>query len=127
MALIRKGDKIMKNSEVNKLLKKYEPVVKKTGKQMSKIAKSAEEDITKIYKIAHTYVEMQMKNLQKEKLYHEIGKNVAGKLLSGKLDMPELDKYKRRLSTINLQGSKMKKKMEQISKSEKTKAAPKKK
>lgn len=117
----------MKNSDVNKLLKKYKPVVKETGKQMSKIAKSAEEDITKIYKIAHTYVEMQMKNLQKEKLYHEIGKHVAGKLISGKLDIPELEKYKRRLSVINLQGSKMKKKLSQISKSKKTKPAPKKK
>jgi len=117
----------MEKSEVNKLLKKYKPVMQKTGKQMSKIAKSAEEDISKVYKIAHTYVEMQMKNIQKEKLYHEIGKFVAGKLLSGKLDIPELEKYKRRLTAINLQGSKMKKKLSRISKTGKTKASPKKK
>ncbi|MFH1395158.1 MAG: hypothetical protein ABIH09_03280 [Candidatus Omnitrophota bacterium] len=111
----------MKKTDVHKLLKKYQPVIKKTGKQLSEVAKTAEEDISKIYKIAHTYVEMQMKNLQKEKLFHEIGKDVAGKMLSGKIDVPELEKYKTRLVAIDSAGSKMKKKLSRIGKIKKTK------
>jgi len=111
----------MKKTDMNKLMKKYKPVIKKTGKQLSEVAKTAEEDITKIYKIAHTYVEMQMKNLQKEKLYHELGKYIAEKTLSGKLDIPELGKFKKRLMEVDSQGSKMKKKLSRISKIKKTK------
>jgi len=111
----------MKKTDVDKLLKKYQPTIKKTGKQMSKIVKVAEEDISKLYRIAHTYVEMQMKNIQKEKLYHEIGKDISDKILSGKLEIPELDEYKKRLSDISSKGSKMKKKLSRITRINKTK------
>ncbi len=111
----------MKKTDVDKLLKKYQPVMKKTGKQMAKIVKVAEEDISKLYRIAHTYVEMQMKNVQKEKLYHEIGKDISDKILTGKLEIPELDEYKKRLADISSKGSKMKKKLSRITKINKTK------
>ncbi|MBU0682983.1 MAG: hypothetical protein ABIH85_04650 [Candidatus Omnitrophota bacterium] len=116
----------MKKTDVHKLIKKYKPVIKKTGKQLAEVAKTAEEDISKIYKIAHTYVEMQMKNLQKEKLFHEIGKDVAQRMLSGKINVPELEKYKPRLILIDSAGSKMKKKLTRIGKMNKSKKASKK-
>lgn len=117
----------MKKTDLNKLLKKYQPVVKKTGEQLAKAVKIAEDDISKMYKVAQAHVEIQMKNLQKEKLYHELGKEVARRLAKEELDIPGLEKYKTRLSKINTEGEKMKKKLSRINIVGKSKKASKKK
>jgi hypothetical protein len=104
----------MKKNDLNKLIKKYEPVMKKTGEQLTKAMKSAEKDVSKMYKIAQTHVEIQMKNLQKEKLYYELGKYVAGKLKKGETEITGLEKYKKSLSKIEAEGKKMKGKLSKI-------------
>lgn len=116
----------MKKNDFDKMVKKYQPVVKKTGEQLSKALKAAEEDVAKMYKIAQVHVELQMKNLQKEKLYHEIGKYVAEKLIKGNLDEAGLEKYKKKILKLNSEGSKVKKKLSSISKKKSTKSAKKK-
>lgn len=103
----------MRKSNIDQLLKKYEPVINKTRTQLAKAVKSAEEDISKMYKIAGTHVEIQMKNLQKEKLYHELGKYVADKLIKG-TSISGLDKYKKRLDRLNSEGAKMKRKLSHV-------------
>jgi hypothetical protein len=40
-------------------------------------------------------LEIQFKDLEKEKIYHQIGKIVAEKVLKGDLEIEELDKFKR--------------------------------
>ena len=105
----------MKKTDINKMVEKYQPVVKKTGEQLAKALKAAEEDVAKIYKVAQVHVEIQMKNLQKEKLYHEIGKYVADKLIKDYLNIADLDKYKKRILKINSEGEKVKKKLTRIS------------
>ncbi|MFH1847261.1 MAG: hypothetical protein ABH869_06890 [Candidatus Omnitrophota bacterium] len=112
----------MKKSDMDKFYKKYEPAVKKTGAQLAKVLKTAESDISKMYKIAHTHVELQMKNLQKEKLYHELGKYVAESLMKGDFTVDSLDKYKKKLTSLNSAGDKMKKKLSRISKARKKKS-----
>jgi hypothetical protein len=115
----------MKKNDFDKLVKKYEPVIKKTRTQLAKAVKSAEEDISKMYKIAGTHVEIQMKNLQKEKLYYELGKYVAERLEKGGVNISGLEKYKKRLDTLNTEGAKMHRKLSRIG--TKAKNAPKKK
>ena len=117
----------MKAPDWNKMMKNYQPVVKKTGAQLSKALKTAEEDISKMYRIAQAHVEIQMKNLQKEKLYHELGKHVAGKLAKGDTAITDLDKFKKRLDKINSDGEKMKKKLSRVSGVRKRKRSSKKK
>jgi hypothetical protein len=111
----------MKKNDLDKLFKKYQPMVKKTGDQLSKAMKSAEEDLGKMYKVAQTHVELQMKNLQKEKLYYDLGKFVAAKIEKGSLDVSSLEKYKKQLEKISSEGEKMKRKLSRIGTSPKKK------
>ncbi|NQT33380.1 MAG: hypothetical protein HQ594_06900 [Candidatus Omnitrophica bacterium] len=102
---------------MDKLLKKYQPVMKKTGEQLSKAMKAAEEDIAKMYRIAQKHVEIQMKNLQKERLYHEIGKDVSDRIKKGTdISASSLEKYKKRLEKLDTEGDKIKKKLSSITK-----------
>ncbi|MFH1665048.1 MAG: hypothetical protein ABIA77_02755 [Candidatus Omnitrophota bacterium] len=104
----------MKKTDLSDMFKKYQPVVKKTGEQLSKAVKTAEEDISKVYKIAQAHIEIQMKNLQKERLYHELGKYVAGQLAKGSVDAGDLEKFKKRLEKIDSEGNKMKRRLTSI-------------
>ena len=97
----------MKKSDLNKLYKKYEPALKKTGVQLSKAIKAAEEDVVKMYKVAQNHVEVQMKNLKKEKIYYDIGKAVAKKILKGDIDFAGADKYKKDLEKIDAENAKI--------------------
>ena len=106
----------MDKKDLDKLVKKYEPVVKKTGEQLAKAVKSAEKDIAKMYGIAQGHIELQMKNVQKEKVYHEIGKDVAARLLKGEIDLPGFDKYIKKLEKINAEGEKVKDRISRIAK-----------
>ena len=114
-------------TDLNKLMKKYQPVVKKTGEQLAKAVKAAEEDIAKMYRVAQVHVEIQMKNLQKERLYHELGKYVAGKIMKDKLNVDDLEKFKKRLGKIDAEGEKMKKALARAGKAMKSRKTAKKK
>ncbi len=105
-----------KKNELDKLMKKYQPAIKKTGEQLAKAVQVAEEDIAKMYKIAQTHVEIQMTNLKKERLYHEIGKLVARKLIKDELEGAGLDKFKKKLDNLEAEGDKKKKLLERASK-----------
>ena len=86
-----------KKTDLNKILKKYEPVMKKTGSQLAKALKAAEEDVAKMYRIAQMHVDIQMKHLKKEKIYHDLGKSVAPRIMKGELDDAGLSKFKKQL------------------------------
>ncbi|MBD3296135.1 MAG: hypothetical protein GF392_02055 [Candidatus Omnitrophica bacterium] len=95
--------------EMDNLVKKYQPAVKRTGEQLSKALKVAEEDISKMYKMSQLHIEAQMKNMEREKLYYDLGKDVAPKLLNGELEGMGLDKHKKHLEKIYARGEKLKK------------------
>lgn len=111
-----KGSGKMAKTDFNKLKKKYKPVMDKTAEQVGKAIKVAEKDIIKMYKIAQTHVELQMRNLQKEKLYYELGKYVAGKIKKEENGDPALEKFRKQLIDIDAEGVKIKEKREKISK-----------
>lgn len=106
--------------DMDKLVKKYQPAVKRTGEQLSKALKVAEEDISKMYKMSQLHIEAQMKNVEREKLYYDLGKDVAPKLLNGELEGMGLDKHKKHLEKIYARGEKLKKAIVRAGKKKKT-------
>ncbi|MFH1411812.1 MAG: hypothetical protein ABIG55_04115 [Candidatus Omnitrophota bacterium] len=105
----------MKKKDIDKMIKKYQPVVKRTGEQLSKALQAAEKDVAKMYKVAQIHVEIQMKNLQKEKLYYEIGKCVAEKIGKGGVNAEDLEKYKSRIMKMDSEGESVRKKLSRMS------------
>lgn len=108
-------------------MERSKPVMEKTGQHLSKAYKSAEEDIGRMYKIAQNKMEIQWNNLQKEKVYHRIGKEVAELLKEGNLDVPELDKYKEELDKFASDNKKIERRIKKISKPKEKKDPEKKK
>ncbi|MBD3426261.1 MAG: hypothetical protein GF409_03400 [Candidatus Omnitrophica bacterium] len=102
---------VKKKTDFSKIMKQYEPVVRKAGEQISNAMKAAEKDISKMYRVAETHIEIQMKNLQKEKLYYDIGKEVAGKIDKGGITDADLDKYRKKLKKIDSEAAKKKRQL----------------
>ncbi|HPN72672.1 MAG TPA: hypothetical protein PKZ41_01600 [Candidatus Omnitrophota bacterium] len=94
--------------DMAKIVKKYQPTVRRTGEQLAKAVKAAEDDIARMYRMAQAQVEIQMTNLKKEKLYHSIGKEAAGMMLRGELEIPVFDKYISKLKALDVDAQKKK-------------------
>ena len=108
-------------ADIEKAIKKYQPAVKKTGEQLAKAVKAAEEDIARMYKIVQAHVEIQMTNIQKERLYHEIGKDVASRIMKGEINTPEMEKYRKKLTGLEAEKDKKKKTISAVSRTKKKK------
>ena len=87
--------------DMDNIVKKYRPGVKKAGEQLAKAVREAEDEMARMYRMAYAQVEIQMTNLQKEKLYHVIGKEVSGMMLRGELEIPVFDKYIEKLKALD--------------------------
>jgi len=111
----------MKKTDFNDIIKKYQPVMQKTGEKLSQALKIAEKDISKVYNLTQKHISIQLKNLQKEKIYHELGKYVAKKLISNDLDISSLDIYKERIMKIEKENENLKKELKKQDKSNKKK------
>lgn len=109
-------DEIVKKlqKDVKGLAKRYEPVAKQTGKQLQKAMNAAGKDLEKMYKIAHGHFDVQLKHVQKEKVYHELGKYVAERLKSGKLKVTDLEKFKKKIDGLDAEEGKIMKKISSI-------------
>ncbi len=103
-----------KKTEMNKMLDKYGPMLKKLGDDLGDVAKKGEEGVIKISKVLKIQMDMLGVSLQREKLYYEIGKEVAAKMLEGDEDLSSLNKYKKKLSKIQSEGEKKKKTLSRV-------------
>lgn len=113
--------------DFDNLVQKCKPVMDKTGQNLSKAVKAAEEDIGRMYRVAQNHMEIHWNNVQKEKVYHRIGKEVAALLIEEKIDVKELNKYKAQLKKLSAENEKIKKKISKISKGKKKTGTAKKK
>ena len=68
-----------KKSDMNKVIEKYRPMLKKFGDEVGVAAKKGEENVVKMSKMLKIQLDMLGVSLQKEKLYHDLGKEVAEK------------------------------------------------
>lgn len=115
-----------KKNDLSALVKQYEPVVKKAGEQISKAMKAAEKDIARMYRVAETHVEIQMKNLQKEKLYYDIGKEVSDKIMKGGISEADIEKFKKKINKIDAESAKKKRQLAKVGKAGKSRTVKKK-
>ncbi|MEA3488752.1 MAG: hypothetical protein U9R44_00215 [Candidatus Omnitrophota bacterium] len=119
--------KTAKKTDLNKVVEKYGPVMKKFGDEIGEVAKKGEEGVVKMSKLLKIQFDILGLALQKEKLYYEIGKDVAARLLKSDLEIPGLDKYKKQLTRMEAEGEKRKKTLSRVSRTRKAKKSGKKK
>ncbi|MDD3088484.1 MAG: hypothetical protein PHT95_00865 [Candidatus Omnitrophica bacterium] len=105
----------MDTKDLGKMMEKYRPVLDKLGKDMGAAAKKGEENIVKISKSLKIQLDMLGLALQKERLYYEIGKEVAKMLIEGEVQVPGLDKYKKSLEKMRREDEKRQRAMVRIS------------
>ena len=118
---------MVKRNDLSKVMEKYGPVMKKFGNEVGEAAKKGEKSLVMMSKILKIQMDILGDTLQRERLYHEIGKDVAAKLLKGSLDIPGMDKYKKRLDRIQSEEKKKKRAITQVrSTGKKTKKSSKK-
>ncbi|MFH1552486.1 MAG: hypothetical protein ABID83_02450 [Candidatus Omnitrophota bacterium] len=115
-----------KKTDMSKIFEKYGPMLKKFGDEVGEVAKKGEEGVIKMSKLAKIQLDILGVSLQKEKLYYELGKEVAGKILKDDFNLSGMEKYKKQLSKIKLEGEKMKNNFSKVSKSGKKKTVAKK-
>jgi glutamyl/glutaminyl-tRNA synthetase len=111
-----------RKKEIESFMERYQPVIRKTGDQFAKAVKTAEEDLSKLYKKTQLQLDIQMKNFQKEKLYYDIGKILAEKIISGEIEHPDFKKFRKQLKKIESENKKTKKKIKAIDKIGKAKS-----
>ena len=100
---------MVKKNDLNKSFERFGVMMKRFGDDLGRAAKKGEKEVVKMSKRFKIQLDLMGVALQKEKLYHEIGKEVSEKLLKEELDISGLDKYKKRLVKFDAEGKKMKK------------------
>ncbi|KJJ84651.1 hypothetical protein OMAG_001484 [Candidatus Omnitrophus magneticus] len=116
------AEKEKKNT--NNLMEKYGPALKKFGQDLSEAAKKGEESFSVLSQTVKMQLDILGVTFQKEKLYYEIGKEVANKLLTDTLDVEDLGKYKKELIKLQLVSKKKKEAIAKINASKKNNSKP---
>jgi len=103
-----------KNKDLQKVFEQYKPMLKKFGDDLGEAAKKGEEGVIKMSKLLKLQLDVMGLSFQKEKIYHEIGKDVAKKLVKGEIEIAGLEKYKKRLEKLASEGEKAKKTISKV-------------
>ena len=103
-----------KKTDINQMLEKYGPMLKKFGNEVGAAAKKGEENVVIMSKLLKIHLDIVGATLQKEKLYYDIGKEVADKLMKGSLSIEGLEKYKKALQKMQKEKEKKKRAMSNV-------------
>lgn len=103
-----------KRNDVSKMLEKYRPALEKLGSEVGKKAKKGEESLVTMSKLLKIQFDILGVTLQREKLYYDIGKDVADKLAKGAAEITGLEKYKKQLAKLQAEDTKKKKAMSKV-------------
>jgi len=104
-----------KKKDAGQLMDKYGPVLKKIGDELGEAAKKGEEGVVKMSKIVKIQIDMLGLSLQREKIYYDLGKEVAAKLLKNDVDISSLEKYTKKLLKLQSVLGMKKKTMQKVS------------
>ncbi|NQT21840.1 MAG: hypothetical protein HQ579_00195 [Candidatus Omnitrophica bacterium] len=88
------------HNEMNKVMKQLKANFKRFGKDASIFAKKGEKEIVKASKIGRVQLDIISLNIQKEKLYYEIGKKVAALRTGGEKAAIAVKPYLQKLRKI---------------------------
>jgi len=86
--------------DLSKLLDQAKVRFKNFGKELSILAKKCEKEIVKASKKGKIQLDIVGLNMQKEKLYYDIGKKVVSLNARKKLEILELDPYLKKVRKI---------------------------
>ena len=86
--------------DLSKLLDQAKVRFRSFGKELSILAKKSEKEIVKASKTGKIQLDIVGLNMQKEKLYYDIGKKVVSLNARKKLEISELEPYWRKLRKI---------------------------
>ena len=103
--------------DLGKVFDKYRPALKKFGEDMGEAAKKGEENVAKMSKVVKMQLDILGIAIQKERLFYEIGKDVAGMLQAGNVDASKLEKYKKALDGMKREDEKRKRAISRVASS----------
>ncbi len=112
-------------NDLNSMMDKYKPMLKKFGDEMGQAARKGEANVVKMSKVLKLQLDMLGIAVQKERLFYEIGKDVAAMLSEGDVDIARLDKYKKALEKMHREDDKRKRALTRVSAGGKGKAGAK--
>ena len=89
-----------RRKEIDRLLGRAKDSFRKFGKELGVLAKKGEKGLVKASKSGKIQLDIMGLNVQKEKLFYDIGKKVAGLNTKKNLELPELESYWKKMSKI---------------------------
>lgn len=102
-------------NDFGRMMDKYKPMLKKFGDDMGVAARKGEANVTKMSKVLKLQLDMLGIAVQKERLFYEIGKDVAAMLAEGEVNVARLDKYKKALEKMSREDDKRKRALTRVS------------
>ena len=90
-----------RQKELNRLLGQAKDGFRKFGKELSVLAKKSEKGLVKVSKSGKIQLDIMGLNVQKEKLFYDIGKKVADLNTKQDLGLAELESYWKKMEKIH--------------------------
>lgn len=112
-----KKDKLQK--EFTRFLDQAKGRFKTLGKEFGVLAKKSEEKIVKVSKAGKIQLDIMGLNMQKEKLYYDVGKKVASLNTKKNLGIPQLETYWKKMHKIETNARKKKRELSSVRKEKK--------
>lgn len=100
----------------SKMLEQARKNLQKFGKEASIWAKKGEKGLVKASKVGKLQLDIAGINLQKEKIYYEVGKKVSKLKSNVKSDIPGLDAYWKKIRDLEVKARQKKKALSEIKK-----------
>jgi len=102
--------------EFGKFMEQAKAGFKKFGEEISVLARKSEKEIVKVSKAGKIQLDIVALNMQKEKLYYDIGKKVVAMKEKDALDIPALEPYWKSVQKIEMNTRKKKKELSGVNK-----------
>ena len=105
--------------DFNRFLGQTKKTFTQLGKELNILVRRGEKEIVKASKSGKIRLDIVSLNVQKEKLYYDIGKKVFSLNAKKKLDMPELEPYWKKVRKIETDARKKKRELSRARKEKK--------
>lgn len=89
-----------RQKEINRLLGQAKDGFRKFGKELGVLAKKSEKGLVKVSKSGKIQLDIMGLNVQKEKLFYDIGKKVVDLNTKKPLELVELESYWKKMNKI---------------------------
>jgi hypothetical protein len=89
-----------RKEDFNRMLAQAKDRFRKFGEELSVLARKSEKGILKASKAGRVQLDIMSLNVQKEKLYYDIGKKVANLNAKKNLGIPELEPHWKRMERL---------------------------